>query len=284
MEDINEKSKIVADELKKSFEDRIEYDLYTKNELEVFRKLVERDLSAKELMKYLDLVIKDYQNTIEKERGKDLSAISNFSEMYVKDREAIRLSIQDYWNETDNEIYKNHNNDIKNTEDLLNEFLEDSDRRKLIIGAPYGIGKTTLVKKLAYDYAKTRTQDAKNRIPIIVYLKDRLNIKKSEEEFESLDNFVTDTFKDSGYGKNKISKPVLFIFDALDEYYHQQTLDIDEIIKLEILKIVNKFSDNKVIFTTRLLPDYQKLYRITNNYLRLLPFNEQQVNYFLQQK
>lgn len=67
-----DKSKIIADELKRTFEDRIEYDLYTKNELAVFRKLVERDLTAKELMKYLNLVIKDYQNTIEKEREIDL--------------------------------------------------------------------------------------------------------------------------------------------------------------------------------------------------------------------
>ena len=65
-------------------------------------------------MKYLDLVIKDYQNTIEKERGKDLSAISNFSEMYVKDRKAIELTIKDNWNETDNDYLQKYNNKIKN--------------------------------------------------------------------------------------------------------------------------------------------------------------------------
>jgi len=182
-------------EFERVFEDRIAYRLYdeSNSELDLFRKIAKEDLTQDRLTKYLDFLMKDYHNFYQLNET-NRSPISNLPIAYVHDRKAIRLEIKESWNKPDSEIYDKHNNEIENVEEILKDFLDQSQEsyldnsEKLIISASYGVGKTTLVRKLVYDYAIKRGRNAKEYIPIIVYLKNGYYFQsgKSRQSIEQL--------------------------------------------------------------------------------------------------
>jgi hypothetical protein len=87
---------------------------------------------------------------------------------YVKNRAVVRT--KEYWG-------KNYAEDDKKGWDFEN-FLKDENKKiwYTIIGAPFGIGKTSLAKYIAIHCAKKylETADPSNDVPIFVRLKDGL--------------------------------------------------------------------------------------------------------------
>ena len=59
------------------------------------------------------------------------------------------------WNTEDTKLENGDGNKILDAYDIVQEFLNSGPNDPyLIIGAPFGIGKSSLVRKIAYDLAK----------------------------------------------------------------------------------------------------------------------------------
>jgi uncharacterized protein YjbI with pentapeptide repeats len=272
-------SRDIIDILNQTFEFRIESDLYNDPELKDFREIAKQDLIENGLIGYLDEVIKEYHHIINLE--KDFSPISNFTTIYVNDRKAIRLNIRDDWHKTDLEIYRDHNDNIKNIDEIINDFLYPKKEnnlyngQRLIIGSPYGVGKTTLIIKLMYDLAKSKIKSAREYVPILIRLKNGLDHERGGSR-HPIDGLLKLIFKDFDTTK-KIDNPVLLILDALDEYPNKSPSVMDLVKDPEPFK---NFSNIKIIYTTRLNDEFQELSQFEDEYIRLLPFNMSQVNSF----
>src|SRR5215467_6339650 len=142
------------------------------------------------------------------------------------------------------------------------------------VGAPFGIGKTSLAKYLTSVIATNYLEDPDNEynyIPIFVPLKGKLT--NIDEDQNSLDDKIRWI---AGEGEGK-QKKILIICDGLDEYGEDELEDI--LVYFHDKR--NDFPNIKVIITTRLkagLP--QKLH--ISSYIRLLPFNKEQVTRFFE--
>lgn len=281
----NQNIKILK-EFERSFEYKIAYRLYdeSNSNLELFRKIAKEDLVQDTITAYLDFLMRDYHK-FNQLYETDQSPILNLPTVYVHDRKAIRLNIKKSWTRTDSDLYNKHSNEIKNIEEILDNFLQQSKNnsfekyKRLIIGAPYGVGKTTLVRKLVYDCAIKRGRSAKEYIPIIIYLKNGYHFQRGTSR-EPIENLLKDIFIDFVSDRNE-DTPVLLILDALDEY-SDSSPTIDELF--QNIPFFQKFSNKKIIYTTRLNEEFETLSQFEDEYIRLLPFNENQVDNFLQQK
>lgn|GEM_PF-2577391 len=69
--------------------------------------------------------------------------------------------------------------------------------------------------------------------------------------------------------------------DALDEY-SENSPSLNDL--LEDPPFFENFSNKKIIYTTRLYKEFEDLSKFEDEYIRLLPCEEKQVNNFLQQK
>jgi hypothetical protein len=187
--------------------------------------------------------------------------------------------------------------------EYITHWLSGSDsQRQLAILGEYGSGKTTLCRKLARDLAKTCLQGSpkvKQRIPIIIPLRE---FPKGQVD---LDVFIAGHLA----GRCKVSNPnidafkamndsgmLLLIFDGLDE----MAVSVDEDVLMSNLGQIEQFAlapKSRVILTSR--PEYFITAREENeafqpqdslmrriSYLRLslLPFNEDQIISYLQDR
>jgi len=184
--------------------------------------------------------------------------------------------------------------------EYIAQWLSGSDRqRHLAILGEYGIGKTTLCRKLAYDLAKACLQafpKDKPRIPLIIPLRE---FPKGQVDLEvfiaghlarccKVSNPNIDAFKamnDSGM--------LLLIFDGLDE----MAVNVDEDILMGNLAQIEQFAiapKSRVILTSRpkyfttareeneaFQPQDPLRRRISYRRLALLPFNEEQIISYL---
>jgi hypothetical protein len=141
-----------------------------------------------------------------------------------------------------------------------------------VIGAPFGIGKTSLAIYLTSTIARKYLEDPNNEynyIPIFVPLKGKL--ENIDEDQNSLDDKLRLI---AGEGGEK--RKILVICDGLDEYGKDETE-----LKNNLGKKRTNLTNMKIIITTRLeagLP--QKL--DISFYIRLLPFNNKQVTKFFE--
>ena len=154
--------------------------------------------------------------------------------------------------------------------DLIISFLKE-ENWYTVIGAPFGIGKTSfaiyLTSTIAAQYLKDPNNEC-NYVPIFVPLKGKL--KNIDEKQSSLDAKLRSI---SGEGEGKKRK-ILVICDGLDEYGKDEAE-----LKNDLEKKLENLPNMKVIITTRLeagLPQKLDL----SSYIRLLPFNEEQVTRF----
>jgi uncharacterized protein YjbI with pentapeptide repeats len=149
------------------------------------------------------------------------------------------------------------------------DFLKRRDWWLIVIGAPFGIGKTSLVKHIAIDYASKHLEEpfgVYNYIPVFVSLKDELNNVFHRNDLD----YVLDFIIAPEIGKKR---KILLICDGLDEY--------DDIEGL-LTKLKNRhreLTNMKVIITTRLNAGLPKTLEL-KEYVRLLPFDKDQVNDF----
>ena len=273
-------SQDIINEINKTFASRIELELYNNLELKEFQEIAKQDLIENGTIKYLDDVLKECHEII-KNREKDLSPIASLTTAYVNDRKAIRLNIKNKWHKLDLEIYNNHKMDIITIDKIINDFLYPNNENyshndhRLIIGSPYGEGKTTLIIKLVYELAKKRSESDEEYIPILIYLKNGLFYERGGSR-KPINQLLKSIFKDFDSTKN-IDNPVLLILDALDEYPNESPSVMDLVNEIELFK---NFSNIKFIYTTRLNDEFQALSQFEDEYIRLLPFNRLQVNSF----
>jgi uncharacterized protein YjbI with pentapeptide repeats/nucleoside phosphorylase len=159
---------------------------------------------------------------------------------------------------------------VKGTPWRVEDFLRDREKWMVIIGAPFGMGKTSFVKYLAYKYAEQILAGNEEAcFPVLVKLREITDIESGfiykQETIESLLSKI--------WSENE-SRKVLVILDGLDEYRGTPQ---------EVFRYLTKINPSlrekvKVIITTRLVEIPQEYIR--DGYVRLMPFDSDQVDEF----
>lgn len=120
----------------------------------------------------------------------------------------IPITLEQLYVEPKAEVFLNGQSIEKgNVEELIKKYLQND--KLLIIESPYGMGKTSLLKKLAYDTAEDWKKDMENNpFPILVNLGEYRSYHSSD-----LRSFI----KERNSLEINDSGRYLFLFDAFDE-------------------------------------------------------------------
>jgi hypothetical protein len=209
-----------------------------------------------ELMEYLEYV---------RSINYELNPVDNkcFMEYYIQNN-AVKVSIKT-WNKSEDEIPRNN---MWKVEDFLKSYNEP----RVVIGASFGIGKTSYVEKLAVTYATLYIQGLSNYIPILVRLKKGLSNVYRRKDLDKMLQWLSEN------GREEQQKPLLVICDGLDEYAPDKVVALTKFLD-------DKCAENemmKVIITTRLNPELPTILGLEDEgYVRLLSFDiPNQVNRF----
>ena len=144
-------------------------------------------------------------------------------------------------------------------------FLNDPSQGIVVIGAEFGTGKTSYARYITHLYANRCLSNGSDYFPILVKLRSGLNNVYGTHGLDYVLNIVTND------SQNKDRK-ILLILDGLDEYKGE----IRELIE-RINSYQGEYRNMKVIITTRLKEGYANELNI-ENYVRLLPLSEEQVD------
>ena len=272
----NSNEEQIITHFEEKFEPLFETNIEDDTNIKKIDEIVERMNWYKERKEYLNYV----KNECEKDSIKDLEKEPLDGHHYIENREAV-LADKSEWNYSDKEIlgkYPNIHRD--DAEKIIDTFLRGSIAwRELFVGAPFGMGKTTLVKKIASKYAKESLESSIQYIPIIVFLKKRLR-----NVYRNLDlNGVFELIiaPDKVRNQKAFNRKILLILDGLDDYEDEANQDV-KIFMEKIRTDFLKYHKLKVIVTTRLKDEIPAKLDIGREYLRLLPFSMQQLKDFFE--
>jgi uncharacterized protein YjbI with pentapeptide repeats len=219
----------------------------------------------------------------------------------------------DTWNWDEEEFDKDahYRNKIQDIRQIIREFLlSRKENWYLVIAAPFGSGKTSMVRMISSVYASSylnRTQEVEGNegdeqekkiaildghsyfIPILVFLKGGLNNVYWRNNLDDvLFDITHSSFSSSSPEGNREAqeRPILLILDGLDEYEEK----VQDLIDITLKEQHRKYRNMKIIITTRLKAGFPGLLHIadsyvdpstdSNTYVRLLSFTEDQVNQF----
>jgi uncharacterized protein YjbI with pentapeptide repeats/nucleoside phosphorylase len=206
----------------------------------------------KMLREYLEEVKKGFEE-------KSFIDDKSLSEYYVES--SFKLTQGETWSKKDMEV---------GGEDWrIEDFLEDPKRWYIIIGAPFGSGKTSFAKHLAKKLAETLLEnmsDHNRYFPILVKLREVDDIK-SYGVFAQ--NNILALLNDIRAENDR--RRILVILDGLDEYNG----DIKDLFNY--LAELNSKYGVKVVATSR-LAEIPRQY--IKEYVRLMPFDKEKVNEF----
>jgi hypothetical protein len=156
----------------------------------------------------------------------------------------ISITLGQLYVEPKAEVFRNEQSEEKgNAEELIKKYLQNE--KALIIESPYGMGKTSILKKLAYDVAEEWKQDMDNNpFPIFIELKTYDN--------QGLLEFVEQETKLNIDSANKY----MFFLDGFDELCILGVDDEKDRAKefLSVRKLKNwfeKFPESTFIISTR---------------------------------
>lgn len=220
---------------------------------ELIRSIAESE--RKRRSKFIEPYLKEAKRPFEEKNPLDGKALKEY---YIKNQTI--LTSTETWNKEDNEI--------KGQKWNIEDFLR-SNRRYIVIGAPFGMGKTTYVKHLAHTLAKEF--DRYGYVPLFVRLREW-----TEEEIKngtvglSLGKTVKEALEEIASAG---AKPLL-ILDGLDEFGGDYSAIYNWIQKLH-----EEHKNLKVIVTTRLNAGIPEKLHI-KSYVRPLGFSEEQVEEF----
>jgi pentapeptide repeat protein/CHAT domain-containing protein len=220
---------------------------------------------TRRLNEYLNYIINETSGFVE-------SVHSGYETSYIENRNGILISMLDDWNTNDTNLEEKEN-DILDAYDIVEQFLASgSDDPYLVIGAPFGVGKSSLTRKITYDLAlKLRGQRGEdtNYIPILITDTNTMDNYYYKRPIEEILTILAD--------KNK---KILIIFDGVDEYKD----GIKEFLKRIRGEPFTRYAQRKIILTTRLDPGFPTEFEAVkkDKYLRLLPFTVPQVNEFFE--
>jgi len=208
---------------------------------------------------------------------------------YYVENNAVELNIYETWEREDAEFFDYINQDSEERKASIivmksvNKRIRyggGDDNRFTIVAASFGIGKTSLAIYIASTCASQYLEgndlfnddsgdDSSGRyIPVFVALKD-VNID-TQNHIERRLQYISP-------GQEAKKRNILLICDGLDEYKFEER-DLKK--ALDSLSTEDKYPNIKFLITTRLEAGFQKLHTGLKNYIRLLPFNESQVNEF----
>jgi len=204
-----------------------------------------------ELEDYLKTVKKDF----DEKKPIDEKSLSSY---YVES--SFKLTKGETWNKKD-EV-------VEGEEWRVEDFLNDDKRWRIVIGASFGLGKTSFVKYLANKLANLYNESEHSYFPIVINLSGLEDVKSYFVYGQkSLDYFISNIIENE-------SRNVLLILDGLDEYKGEIKDFFNYITELH-----NKYEKVKVIVTSRLI-DIPKEY--IDEYVRIMPFSKEKVNEFFQ--
>ena len=207
------------------------------------------------IRKELEDYLKTVKNDFEEKKPIDGKSLSSY---YVES--SFKLTKRETWNKKDEEV--------EGEEWKVEDFLKDDKRWRIVIGASFGLGKTSFVKYLANKFADLclSNESECSYFPIVVNLSGLEDVKScSVYNQENLDYFISNIIENE-------SRNMLLILDGLDEYEGE----IKDLFNY-ITELHNKYEKVKVIATSRLV-DVPKEY--IEEYVRLMPFGKEKVNEF----
>jgi uncharacterized protein YjbI with pentapeptide repeats len=264
LEEKYQNNKEIIEFFDKKFEPTLKININNNDNIQNFLSQI-KNLQQEELK--IDYLQQFLEYTIER------SSLNNY--YYVGKRQAV-LADKHTWTRTNKEIEEEKDVIKEDAEEIIHNFIKKAHRTKhyMFIAAPFGIGKTFLIKKISSDYATKYLQNESHYIPIVVYLGEA-GLEGVYED-ENIDRVLEELTPSEN---NKVSDvKILLILDGLDEYKGKLS-DLMTIIKSKM----EKYTFHKVILTTRLLSNLHNELPGIENYMRLLPFTKEQVNEFFGQ-
>jgi uncharacterized protein YjbI with pentapeptide repeats len=205
---------------------------------------------------------------------------------YYIENNAVKADIFDEWDKEDADYlpYIDRENEkevlLTPASKAVMDSVSNSMNPYTLVGAPFGIGKTSLSLHLSSVYAQQYLDDPDrdNRyIPVFAPLKDSLdNINEKGESLEDVLELIAPVLDRREARKKKI----IVICDGLDEYPSNNTHELKT--RLDTLRRKDKYPNIKFVITTRLEADIPEDFKTAGlkTYLRLLPFSKNQVDDF----
>lgn len=145
----------------------------------------------------------------------------------------------------------------------LLSFL-NSNRSIEVIAAPFGIGKSSLAKKIAYDCSTKFIEDFTKAS---VYLLIFVPLKYSLETTYNDNSLEVDLEQITSYSSREKNSKILVTLDGLDELLNDRPINIHNIYTT-IQRFIKEYPKIKFIITTRLESGFptklisKKLYKI----------------------
>lgn len=187
-------------------------------------------------------------------------------------------------------------------EDYINKWVQQKNTcSQMAVLGEFGTGKTSFCLKLAHDFANQYLKSPiSNRIPILFNLRDftkTLKIEPLISSFLDIECEATNP-KFSLFRSMNEAGFFLIIFDGFDEMAEKVDADILEKNLLEIEKLATP-QKSKIIITSRIehfvsLEEEKKSFKpkcealpireIEYEALKIIPWNEEQINCFLQKR
>jgi hypothetical protein len=234
--------------------------------IEPFRKRILHIDRKKNLIKHLEYS----RSLIYKPNPVDKRYLEEY---YVENNATIIPA--DHWDATDDYFLE----DLKHKGFRAGKLIVDYVRGKryLIVAAPFGMGKTSLSIYITSTLASKYLEDINNGeldesfIPVFVPLKGKLRI------IDETENSLDDVLRSIAPGEEGKKRKILLICDGLDEYGD----DVNALIKFLDDNLRSEYPNMKFIITTRPEAGFPEKLQI-QSYIRLFPFNEDQVNEFFQ--
>jgi uncharacterized protein YjbI with pentapeptide repeats len=190
------------------------------------------------------------------------------SEYYVENK-AYNVP-KSTWNQDEKNIEKKE-------EWTIDSLLRSNDKIA-VIAAPFGIGKSSLAKKISYECASKFIQnptDSSAYIPIFVPLQSAL------EDTCNNCSLQNDLSSVASYSSRLENANILAILDGLDELPDSRPINLYNIYTT-LQSYTNNFPNLKVIITTRLEAGFPERLNIKKSYVRLFSFNKEQIQRFFE--
>ncbi len=221
--------------------------------------------------------------------------LKNARDVYFEKNLIDGKSLSEYY--IDNNAYRVHKDTWRIDEKKIMEeekekwdyesFLKSPNNFIEVIAASYGIGKSSLARKISFDCANKFIEnptDPTAYIPIFVQLKFALEVTCNGNR--SLENDLNTI---ALHSSRKKETNILVILDGLDELASNKPINNQTIYKTIQQEFLKNFSNSKYIITTRQEEDFPEKLNIKDHYIRLFSFNDYQIklffiNYSLQDK
>lgn len=199
---------------------------------------------------------------------KILQYLKNAKNLFLQKNQLDGKSLFDYYIE--NKTYKVPKNTWNNEEDkikrkeswTIESFLYD-DFNVEVIAAPFGIGKSSLAKKIAYEQAIKFIEnpaEPKAFLPIFVPLKSALETTCNGNALENDLQNITLLTKEENI-------KILVLLDGLDELPDDRPTTLHNIAD-KIQGLIKRFPETKFIITTRLEAGYPSKLNIQKSYVQ----------------